>query len=152
MSVLVVIVQPLSLSQEYYHVHSHLKDDEQRAYYKQLEAATSILDTMEGETLSNMSVSVYLYLTECIQLVTEDAISRKRRCHQEQEWSDGKLQYLLRLRRAIITCVCIHMLSDEDCEENDKVLIVIFGTSPTSSVTINITHARTLFYLSVNLS
>ena len=98
-------------------MYSHLKDDEQRAYYKQLEAATSILDTMEGETLSNMSVSVYLYLTECIQLVTEDAINRKRHCHQEQQWSDGKLQYLLRLRRAIITCVCIHMLSDEDCEE-----------------------------------
>ena len=40
-------------------MYSHLKDDDElSAYYKQLEAATSILDTMEGETLANMSVFI----------------------------------------------------------------------------------------------
>ena len=62
--------------------------------------------------------------TECIQLVTEDAVNKKRRGHEErqQEWSDVKLQYLLLLRYSIVTCVCIHMMRDEESSEShDKV-------------------------------
>ena len=62
--------------------------------------------------------------SECIQLVTKDAVNRKRRGHEErqQEWSDVKLQYLLQLRYSIVTCVCIHMMRDEESSEShDKV-------------------------------
>ena len=62
--------------------------------------------------------------SECIQLVTEDAVNKKRRDLEErqQEWSDVKLQYLLQLRYSIVTCVCIHMMRDEESNEShDKV-------------------------------
>ena len=62
--------------------------------------------------------------SECIQLVTEDAVNKKRRVLEErqQEWSDVKLQYLLQLRYSIVTCVCIHMMRDEESSEShDKV-------------------------------
>ena len=62
--------------------------------------------------------------SECIQLVTEDAVNKKRRSHEEQqqEWSEVKLQYLLQLRHSIVTCVCIHMMRDEESSEShDKV-------------------------------
>ena len=56
--------------------------------------------------------------SECIQLVTEDAVNIKR----QQEWSDVKLQYLLQLRHSIVMCVCIHMMRDEETSEShDKV-------------------------------
>ena len=62
--------------------------------------------------------------SECIQLVTVDAVNKKRRCLEERqhEWSDVKLQYLLQLRYSIVTCVCIHMIRDEESSEShDKV-------------------------------
>ena len=62
--------------------------------------------------------------SECIQLVTKDALNKKRRGLEErqQEWSDVKLQYLLQLRYSIVTCVCIHMMRDEESSEShDKV-------------------------------
>ena len=62
--------------------------------------------------------------SECIQLVTEDAVNKKRRGleEQQQEWSDVKLQYLLQLRHSIVTCVCIHKMRDkESSESHDKV-------------------------------
>ena len=62
--------------------------------------------------------------SECIQLITEDAVNKKRRGLEErqQEWSDVKLQYLLQLRYSIVTCVCIHMMRDEESSEShDKV-------------------------------
>ena len=62
--------------------------------------------------------------SECIQLVTEDAVNKKRRGLEErqQEWSDVMLQYLLQLRYSIVTCVCIHMMRDEESSEShDKV-------------------------------
>ena len=54
--------------------------------------------------------------SECIQLVTEDAVNKKRRGfeEQQQEWSDVNLQYLLQLRYSIVTCVCIHKMRDEE--------------------------------------
>ena len=62
--------------------------------------------------------------SECIQLVTEDAVNKKRRGleEQHQEWSDLRLQYLLQLRYSIVTCVCIHKMRDEESSEShDKV-------------------------------
>ena len=62
--------------------------------------------------------------SECIQLVTEDAVNKKRCGHEErqQEWTDVKLQYLLQLRHSIVTCVCMHMMRDEESSEShDKV-------------------------------
>ena len=62
--------------------------------------------------------------SECIQLVTEDAVYKKGRSldERQQEWSDVKLQYLLQLRYSIVTCVCIHMMRDEESSEShDKV-------------------------------
>ena len=62
--------------------------------------------------------------SECIQLVSKDALNKKRRGLEErqQEWSDVKLQYLLQLRYSIVTCVCIHMMRDEESSEShDKV-------------------------------
>ena len=62
--------------------------------------------------------------SECIQLVTEDAVNKKRRGLEEghQKWSDVKLQYLLQLRHSIVTCVCIHKMRDEESSEShDKV-------------------------------
>ena len=58
--------------------------------------------------------------SECIQLVTEDAVNKKRRGLEEghQEWSDVKLQYLLQLRHSIVTCVCIHKMRDEESSES----------------------------------
>ena len=58
--------------------------------------------------------------SECIQLVTEDAVNKKRCGHEElqQEWSDVKLQYLLQLRYSIVTCVCIHKMRDEESSES----------------------------------
>ena len=48
--------------------------------------------------------------SEYIQLVTEDAVNKKRCGHEErqQEWTDVKLQYLLQLRHSIVTCVHTH--------------------------------------------
>ena len=55
--------------------------------------------------------------SECIQLVTEDAVDKR-----QQEWSDVKLQYLLQLRHSIVMCVCVHMMRDEESSEShDKV-------------------------------
>ena len=55
--------------------------------------------------------------SECIQLVTEDAVNKR-----QQEWTNVKLQYLLQLRHSIVTCVCIHMMRDEESSEShDKV-------------------------------
>ena len=64
--------------------------------------------------------------SECIQLVTEDAVNKKGLAHGleegHQEWSDVKLQYLLQLRHSIVTCVCIHKMRDEESSEShDKV-------------------------------
>ena len=62
--------------------------------------------------------------SECIQLVAEDAVNKKRCVLEErqQEWSDVKLQYLLQLRYSFVTCVCIHMMRDEESSEShDKV-------------------------------
>ena len=69
--------------------------------------------------------------SECIQLVTEDAVNKKR-CGRQQEWSDLKLQYLLQLRHSIVTCVCIHMMRDEkSSESHDKVptLLTLYALS-----------------------
>ena len=47
--------------------------------------------------------------SECIQLVTEDAVNKKRCGHEEQqqEWTDVKLQYLL--QAATLHCnMCVH--------------------------------------------
>ena len=71
--------------------------------------------------------------SECIQLVTMDAVNKKRRGLEErqQEWSDVKLQYLLQLRYSIVTCVCIHMMRDEESSEShDKVPTLL--TLPTA--------------------
>ena len=71
--------------------------------------------------------------SECIQLVTKDALNKKRRGLEErqQEWSDVKLQYLLQLRYSIVTCVCIHMMRDEESSEShDKVPTLL--TLPTA--------------------
>ena len=80
--------------------------------------------------------------SECIQLVTEDAVIKKRRGHEErqQEWSDVKLLYLLQLRYCIVTCVCIHMMRDEESSEShDKV--------PT-----NLTHSALFLLSALSLS
>ena len=69
-------------------------------------------------------LSCVMVCSECIQLVTEDAVNKKRCGHEErqQEWTDVKLQYLLQLRHSIVTCVCIHMMRDEESSEShDKV-------------------------------
>ena len=90
-----------------------------------LEAAISILDTMEGVLAIAETLSCVMVCSECIQLVTEDAVNKKRCGHEErqQEWIDVKLQYLLQLRHSIVTCVCIHMMRDEleSSESHDKV-------------------------------
>ena len=59
-----------------------------------------------------------MVFSECIQLVTEDAVNKR-----QQEGSDVKLQYLLQLRHSIVMCVCIHMMRDEESSEShhDKV-------------------------------
>ena len=90
-----------------------------------LEAAISILDTMEGVLAIAETLSCVMVCSECIQLVTEDAVNKKRCGHEErqQEWTDVKLQYLLQLRHSIVTCVCIRMMRDEleSSESHDKV-------------------------------
>ena len=90
-----------------------------------LEAAISILDTMEGmANCDTILACTVMVCSECIQLVTEDAVNKKRRGLEErqQEWSDVKLQYLLQLRYSIVTCVCIYMMRDEESSEShDKV-------------------------------
>ena len=68
-----------------------------------------------------------------IQLVTEDAVNKKRCGHEErqQEWTYVKLQYLLQLRHSIVTCVCIHMMRDEleSSESHDKVPTLLTALS-----------------------
>ena len=62
--------------------------------------------------------------SECIQLITEDAVNKKRRSYEEQqqEWTEVELLYLLQLRHSIVRCVCIHMMRDEEgSESHDKV-------------------------------
>ena len=75
---------------------SQLNTDQQES--TRLEAAISILDTMEGVLAIAETLSCVMVCSECIQLVTEDAVNKKR-CgsHEErqQEWTDVKLQYLL---------------------------------------------------------
>ena len=81
-----------------------------------LEAAISILDTMEGVAIVEHACTV-MVCSECIQLVTEDAVNKR-----QQEWSDLKIKYLLQLRHSIVMCVCIHMMRDEESSEShDKV-------------------------------
>ena len=51
--------------------------------------------------------------SECIQLVTEDAVNKNRCGHEEQqqEWTDVKLQYLLQLQLFTTTLhcnMCVH--------------------------------------------
>ena len=89
-----------------------------------IEAAISILDTTEGVTNKTLFYTTVMVCLECIQLVTEDAVNKKRCGHkQRQEWSDVKLQYLLQLRHSIVTCLCIHMIRDEESSEShDQVL------------------------------
>ena len=69
--------------------------------------------------------------SECIQLVTVDAVNKKRRGLEErqQEWSDVKLQYLLQLRYSIVTCVCIHMMRDEESSESHDKVPTLFTLS-----------------------
>ena len=75
---------------------------------------------------------------EYIQLVTEDAVNKKRRGHEErqQEWSDVKLQYLLQLRYSIVTCVCIHMMRDEESSENHDKVPTLLSLSAALSLSI----------------
>ena len=76
-----------------------------------LEAAISILDTMEGVLAIAETLSCVMVCSECIQLVTEDAVNKKRCGHEErqQEWIDVKLQYLLQLRHSHCNmCVYTH--------------------------------------------
>ena len=98
-----------------------------------LEAAISILDTMEGVLAIAETLSCVMVCSECIQLVTEDAVNKKRCGHEErqQEWTDVKLQYLLQLRHSIVTCVCIHMMRDEleSSESHDKVPTLLTALS-----------------------
>ena len=119
----VAIGDSLSLLQEFYHVFSQLNTDQQESTH--LEAAISILDTMEGVLAIAETLSCVMVCSECIQLVTEDAVNKKRCGHEErqQEWTDVKLQYLLQLRHSIVTCVCIRMMRDEleSSESHDKV-------------------------------
>ena len=123
MCVCVAIGDSLSLLQEFYHVFSQLNTDQQESTH--LEAAISILDTMEGVLAIAETLSCVMVCSECIQLVTEDAVNKKRCGHEErqQEWTDVKLQYLLQLRHSIVTCVCIRMMRDEleSSESHDKV-------------------------------
>ena len=97
----------------------------QRQESTHLEAAISILDTMEGVLAIAETLSCVMVCSECIQLVTEDAVNKKRCGHEErqQEWTDVKLQYLLQLRHSIVASVCIHMMRDEleSSESHDKV-------------------------------
>ena len=72
-------------------------------------------------------------------MVTEDAVNKKSRGleEQQQEWSDVKLQYLLQLRYSIVTCVCIHMMRDEESSEShDKVptLLTLSAALPLSII------------------
>ena len=130
MCVCVAIGDSLSLSlQEFYHVFSQLNTEEST----HLEAAISILDTMEGVLAIAETLSCVMVCSECIQLVTEDAVNKKRCGHEErqQEWTDVKLQYLLQLRHSIVTCVCIHMMRDEleSSESHDKVPTLLTALS-----------------------
>ena len=133
MCVCVAIGDSLSLSllQEFYHVFSQLNTDQQESTH--LEAAISILDTMEGVLAIAETLSCVMVCSECIQLVTEDAVNKKRCGHEErqQEWIDVKLQYLLQLRHSIVTCVCIHMMRDEleSSESHDKVPTLLTALS-----------------------
>ena len=119
----------LSLLQEFYHVFSQLNTEEST----HLEAAISILDTMEGVLAIAETLSCVMVCSECIQLVTEDAVNKKRCGHEErqQEWTDVKLQYLLQLRHSIVTCVCIHMMRDEleSSDSHDKVPTLLTALS-----------------------
>ena len=121
----------LSLLQEFYHVFSQLNTEQQESTH--LEAAISILDTMEGVLAIAETLSCVMVCSECIQLVTEDAVNKKRCGHEErqQEWTDVKLQYLLQLRHSIVTCVCIHMMRDEleSSESHDKVPTLLTALS-----------------------
>ena len=72
-------------------------------------------------------------------MVTEDAVNKKSRGleEQQQEWSDVNLQYLLQLRYSIVTCVCIHMMRDEESSEShDKVptLLTLSAALPLSII------------------
>ena len=75
--------------------------------------------------------------SECIQLVTEDAVNKR-----QQEWSDVKLQYLLQLRHSIVMCVCIHTMRDEErSESHDKVPTIL--TLPAScTVSLSLYYQR----------
>ena len=111
---------------------SQLNTDQQESTH--LEAAISILDTMEGVAIAEtLYYHVVMVCLECIQLVTEDAVNKKRCGHEErrQEWTDVKLQYLLQLRHSIVTCVCIHMMRDEleSSESHDKVPTLLTALS-----------------------
>ena len=70
--------------------------------------------------------------SECIQLVTEDAVNKR-----QQEWSDVKLQYLLQLRHSIVMCVCIHMMRDEESSESHDKVPTILTLDACSSSTLS---------------
>ena len=55
--------------------HSSCNTDQQESTH--LEAAISILDTMEGVAIAE-TLSCVMVCSECIQLVTEDAVNKKR--------------------------------------------------------------------------
>ena len=80
--------------------------------------------------------------SECIQLVTEDAVNKKRCGHEErqQEWTDVKLQYLLQLRHSIVTCVCIHMMRDV------RAVRVMIRYQPSSQKDAISSHSSALVY------
>ena len=117
----VAIGDSLSLLQEFYHVFSQLNTDQQESTH--LEAAISILDTMEGVLAIAETLSCVMVCSECIQLVTEDAVNKKRCGHEErqQEWTDVKLQYLLQLRHSIVSgCVCILVMMKDELESSES--------------------------------
>ena len=57
-------------------------------------------------------VSLFSYLSECVQLIMEDA--KKKKKDRQQQLHDIKLKSLLQLRDSLMAAASIHMMGVDD--------------------------------------
>ena len=98
--------------------------EELESLHQQAETSLLIVDTMSGVfsvtiCVCHVLLLVCLCLSECVQLIMEDAKKKKR--DWQQLLHDLKLMNLLQLRDSLMATASIHMMRVEDCKASDQV-------------------------------
>jgi len=107
------------------------KREELAILHQQSETSLVILDTMSGVLADSVDIScarICVCLSECVQLIMEDAKKKKR--NWQQKLHDMKLKNLLQLRDSLMAAGSIHMMIVDYCvEDADQVTLCTLLTS-----------------------